>query len=343
MSNSAFTVAGIQSGGSGGGTGTVTSLTATNGVKTVSGSAITTTGTFETDPGYSPSWIGTTITSGGSLVWNNSSNTYSVGFQAGSLSATTLWTLPATDGSNGQAIVTNGSNVLSFASIAAGSGLQSFTILTSGSGTYTPGAGVAAILVECLGAGGGSGGVASTSSSQWAGSAGGSGGGYCRKWIPSGSLLSSYAYVVGAAGTAGTSGNNQGGNGANTTFGSAFLTAGGGAGGGGGPAQVFTQTVGGQATGSGGGIASGGDINFTGQTGGPAFYPGMAIGGYGGGSFYGNATIPVYSQFFPHGGTGNTGLTNQGTGGTGSFNLGSQSAVGGVAGGSGIIIIWEFS
>jgi len=49
-----------------------------------------------------------------------------VGFKApASLSADKIWTLPSADGTNGQALVTNGSGVLSFTTISAGTAWQS--------------------------------------------------------------------------------------------------------------------------------------------------------------------------------------------------------------------------
>jgi hypothetical protein len=48
------------------------------------------------------------------LKWNNPGNEYFVGFQAGSLTKNTIWTLPLQDGKNGQILSTNGSGSLSF-------------------------------------------------------------------------------------------------------------------------------------------------------------------------------------------------------------------------------------
>lgn len=63
------------------------------------------------------------------------------------------WTLPAADGTSNQAIVTDGSGILSFASLLTGGNIQTFT---SG-GTYTPTAGKSCFIVIATGAGGGGG------------------------------------------------------------------------------------------------------------------------------------------------------------------------------------------
>ena len=340
MSNSAFTVTGTQSGsGGGGGGGTVTSLMFMNGIVSTPNPVVG-VGSAMLDQTYTPSWAGTIILSGGSLLWSNSSNTYSVGFQAGTLSANTTWTLPEADGTDGQAMVTNGSKVLSFASPTAGAGnLTSFQVFTSGSAaTYTPTAGTTAILVECLGGGGGSGGIAIAGATNYAASGGGGGGGYLRKWINASSLLSSYTYTVGlggAAGTASVGAGNNGGAGGTTYFGTSLLIAGGGAGGSG---ALGTGTFNG--AGGAGGTCSGGDINLVGGRGGSGngnFIPGscnLVYGGVGGGSQYG---APIFNT------NPGTGQTNQGNGGVGNAGVGSSSYYNGNAGGSGLIIVWEFS
>ena len=79
-----------------------------------------------------------------SLKLSNQLNDYYVGFTAGSLTQSTIWTLPLQDGSNGQVLATDGNGSLSFidaggggsgggvTSITAGTGLSGGTITTSG-------------------------------------------------------------------------------------------------------------------------------------------------------------------------------------------------------------------
>ncbi len=65
-------------------------------------------------------------------------NSNYVGFKAGTLSANTIWTLPTTDSTGTQALVSNGSGVLSWATISGGGGLSDGDygdITVSGTGT----------------------------------------------------------------------------------------------------------------------------------------------------------------------------------------------------------------
>ncbi len=227
-----------------------------------------------------------------------------------------------------------------FTAPQTGGALLSVTTYTSGSGTYTVPSGVNHIVVECQGAGGGSGGTASISAFNIAVSGGGGGGGYCRKFIST-SSGSTFSYGVGAAGTAGSAGNNAGGTGGSTTF--STLTAVGGTGGGGAASS-------GAGTAGAGGTASGGDVNFTGGVGlvqiGSTYSTISSFpSGQGGSSFFG----PVIQGVEPSAGTaviGNAGLTNQGNGASGTYSTapsGSLSAATGAAGGSGLIVIWQYS
>jgi hypothetical protein len=56
------------------------------------------------------------------LRFYNGANSHYVGFKAGAPSADAIWTLPTADGSAGQAIVTDGNKVLSFADAGSGGG-----------------------------------------------------------------------------------------------------------------------------------------------------------------------------------------------------------------------------
>lgn len=53
------------------------------------------------------------------LKWSNLSNDYYVGFTAGNLTKSTLWTLPLEDGTYGQVLATNGTGILSFIDITS--------------------------------------------------------------------------------------------------------------------------------------------------------------------------------------------------------------------------------
>jgi len=74
------------------------------------------------------------------LQFYNSLGTHYVALQAGTLTSNTTWTLPTTDGSSGQALITNGSGVLSWSStgvgsvtnVGTGAGLTGGPITTSG-------------------------------------------------------------------------------------------------------------------------------------------------------------------------------------------------------------------
>lgn len=104
---------------------------------------------------------------------------------------------------------------------------QNFT--TAGSGTYTPTAGTAYIIVEMTGGGGGSGGTATPGSAGNASMSGAGGpGGYLKFMMNAAQIGASLAYTVGGGGAGGTAGNN-GTAGTATTLGS-WSAGGGGAG-----------------------------------------------------------------------------------------------------------------
>ena len=96
--------------------------TATNATSTITGAIII-------DGGIG---IGMTAFVGGSLALANGSQYF--GFRAGASSGSFIWTLPVNDGTNGQALVTNGSGQLSFTTITSGGG-GSGTVLNGTSAT----------------------------------------------------------------------------------------------------------------------------------------------------------------------------------------------------------------
>lgn len=218
--------------------------------------------------------------------------------------------------------------------------LLSQQIFTSGSGTYTKPALVNTIVVECIGGGGGGGGTSSSAVTFGAGGGGG-GGAYCRKTITS--AAASYSYSVGTGGTGGAAGTNAGSSGTATTFGS--LSAGYGTGGGGGSSLGAGTQLNGVPGGAVG--ATGGDLNLVGTTGGTGFSNNasgnIAIGGSGGDSGFGGggATDNVLQAAGVQAGT--SASANSGGGGSGGAALGAVPGAAGGNGGSGIIIVYEYS
>jgi len=203
------------------------------------------------------------------------------------------------------------------------------------SGTYTPPAGLVAVIVEVVG-GGGAGGGGEGVSSQVAAGAGGGAGGYSRKHILAADLGATETVTVGAAGAAGTAGNNAGGSGGTSSFGS-HLSATGGTGGG----TTSTAAAAGVA-GTAAGVGSGGDINYQGAPGGGAmgtFASGLIMGGQGGASYFGGGG----RQRLSFGTTVFTGFAGGavGAGGSGGTSINAGGAVAGGAGGGGIVIVQE--
>ena len=147
-------------------------------------------------------------------------------------------TLPTTAGTNGQALVTNGSGVTSWAAPAEPIDVQTF----NSSGTWTkPSAGSMA-LVEVWGAGGGGG-----NSATVANISGGGGGSYMFRIFALSDLSATVSVTVGAggAGTAvGTS--SAGGNGGNSTFSQAGKEVAGYGGAGGAITNATTVALGGR-------------------------------------------------------------------------------------------------
>lgn len=220
--------------------------------------------------------------------------------------------------------------------------LTSFQVLTTGTAaTYTKPAGITSILVECVGCGGAGGSVAVTTITL-AAAGGGGGGGYCRKWIAS--AASTYTYSVGNGGSPGAAGNNPGSNGNASTFtdgASINLSAGGGTGGGGtgGVSAISWPSVGGA-----GGTSSGGDINFSGEAGmpGTVLTASGALGGQGGVSAYGGGGQARLQQASAAN-DGISATTNSGGGGGGAAGNAVNDNKSGGSGGTGLIVVWEFS
>ena len=198
---------------------------------------------------------------------------------------------------------------------SGGSGLLNNIQYFTATGTYTPTAGTTFVVVELVGGGGGSGGV-NNAGGQLAGS--GSGGGYARKKILSG--FSGVTVTVGNGGAGGAGATSNGSAGGTSSFG-AICSATGGAGG--------PQSSGGASSkiAGAGGTGVSGDINIIGGVG-----VSIASGGgsWGGSSFYSGYKISIS-------GTGAVGNVFGG-GALGGYN----ANIAGVAGGSGLVIVWEY-
>jgi len=177
------------------------------------------------------------------------------------------------------------------------------TVFTAG-GTWTKGSDVGMIKVRGVGGGGG---VAATIGSGGAGA-----GGYFEKTISA--PAASYTVGIGAGGSA------AGGAGGNTTF-DVVCTANGGSG-----------VAGALSAGAAGGSASGGDVNTTGGG-----------GGYGGAwsanAYYGAGG----TSFFGGGAQGELNVASGIAGGTNTGGGASGGSTTGAAGGSGLVIVDEYS
>ena len=182
------------------------------------------------------------------------------------------------------------------------------TTFTS-SGTWTKQNDVGMVLVKVTGGGGG--GPAVNGATDY----GGGGGGYSEKIIFESSLGATETVTVGAGGSAGAANSGSGGPGGTSLFGS------------------HCQATGGSNNGSGG-VGSGGDINLTGCFGSSPNYTDQ-IGGNGGSSPTINGA-GVGIAVSPYSKPGNA---NSGSGGASSAQL----AVSGAAGGSGLVIVYEYS
>ena len=180
---------------------------------------------------------------------------------AAAAGTSTVFQLPATNGTNGYVLQTDGTGVTSWA--ASGGGSSSGTLISvvsyTSSQTVTIPTGATQAYVELWGGTGGSGG----NNIAGNGSATGGGGAYLEKYLTGLTAGNTLALTIGAGGTAGvgsTTTPTAGGNGGSSTLGSgtqtiSTLTSPGGGGSGIGNSGIF---------GSGASIATGGDFNTTG-------------------------------------------------------------------------------
>lgn len=225
---------------------------------------------------------------------------------------------------------------------ASGSGInkvlgQLFT--STGAFTYTPSTGMLYVIVELIGAGGGSGGVAGTAGLGV--SSGGAGGGAYAKFILTAAQVgASLSGSVGTGGTAGSAGANNGGNGGSTTLATtAAWTAGGGA-----LSAGQTASLVASAGGAGGTVTTGtGTLlaNIPGEHGEVGLV--IALGSTGGASGRGGNSHLGFGGFSViANGTGNTG-TGYGGGASGSMENNATANAAGAAGGNGAAIFTEFT
>lgn len=272
---------------------------------------------------------GNSTAAGTIRLLENSGNgtTYTALKAAESISSSVTFTLPTADGTNGQALTTNGSAALSFTTISGGSGGLTGVHYYTGSTTWTKPAGLTHAYVLCLG-GGGAGGscIASTVAG------GGGGGSYGWSYIAAASLSSTETVTIGAGGTPGAAGNHPGGNGGTTSFGT-HISAGGGTG-----AVAGAGSAGAANLGGAGGTCTSADINIPGNTG-LIGYNGAASGA-GGMSTYGafGAVVDVTVVTNANGNAG----TGYGAGGSGGGTSNSTTKAGG-AGAPGLCLVYEYT
>lgn len=183
------------------------------------------------------------------------------------------------------------------------------------------------IISEVWGGGGGGGGA-----STGTGGAGGGAGGFSRQKILSTSILSSETITIGAAGLGGANTGATGGTGGTSSFGSHSSSTGGIGGSG---VNALALALGGL-----GGSGIGGDLNLNGNPGisTPANISGYSAAGGGGASILGGAAIGLV------GATGTSGANafpSSASGGSGAVSQ--NSAQIGGNGGSGLVIIYEYT
>lgn len=206
-------------------------------------------------------------------------------------------------------------------------------------GTYTPTAGTARVVVECMGGGGGGGGVVATAAGQGTVASGGAAGALALGMVKDG--FSGVTVTVGAGGAGGTTAGTNGSNGGSSSFGS-VLTAGGGAGGGGDAAASAAPA---SANIPLGGVSSGSaclNPNAAGESGQQGWFDTVTLihTGRGANTKYGTGGIRNNLS----GGGNGFAADGYGSGGSGGGNGVSQGAGRpGGAGAGGIVIIYEYS
>ena len=210
--------------------------------------------------------------------------------------------------------------------------IQTFT----SNGTYTPSTGLMYAIIECVGGGGGGGGVAATSVGHLVAGGGGSGS-YSKKVSTAATIGASQTVTIGASGAGATAGLNNGGSGGDTSVDSLCIGKGGSGGGGTSVAALSTSGI--------GGVAGTGDVTTVGNDGGGgSFNPNAgvistyAFSGNGGAGFFGGSPGNTAAD-----GAGKAAAANSGSGGAGALENQSNTNYAGGAGGSGFVVITEYT
>lgn len=203
------------------------------------------------------------------------------------------------------------------------------------SGTYTPTAGMAHCIIECVGGGGGGGSGSGVVGNYYTGAGGGSGG-YSRLYSTAATIGASKAVTIGTAGTAGATGGNAGGAGGDTSVGVICIGKGGSGGGFGSSTTVPSPGA--------GGIAGTGDVVSAGMPGLGGVFNSVNVtilitGGGGGSSIFGGGANSVFAASAA---TTGANASNYGSGGGGGVCSNTASNAAGGSGSAGVVIVTEF-
>ncbi len=278
-------------------------------------------------------------------------------------STTPAWstaTYPATAGSSGKILISDGTNIVSstptYPNAAGTSGnvmksdgtnfvssavtfldqvvVQTFT----GSGTYTPTTGMKYCQIECLGGGGAGGSSAASTAGSNLSAGGGGAGSYSRIVSTAATIGASQTVTIGAGGTsAGANTNTAGGNGGDTSVGTICIGKGGTGGGG-----ATGSTTG---RGGAGGVAGTGAFTAVGNYGADGYLSGTAttwvLQAGGASSVFGGS---AGSMQVNTGGASETGRSASvyGAGGNAGASTSAGAGTAGGAGGAGVVIITEY-
>lgn len=200
--------------------------------------------------------------------------------------------------------------------------------------TYTPTAGMAYCLIQCIGGGGGGGGTAISFNTA----SGGAAGEYAQGVFTNAAIGASQAVTIGAAGTVGN--NANGGTGGTTSVG-AIITAIGGAGG----SKGTVGNIGTTPSSLGGTGGAGGDFRSQGAPGGGGVQyqvggvPSVLFSGAGGSSQFGAGGGSIY---LPAIGSAGLNASGYGSGGGGACNKSGAATLSGGTATAGIVIITEY-
>jgi hypothetical protein len=215
---------------------------------------------------------------------------------------------------------------------------------TAGTFTYTPSAGMACCIIECIGGGGGGGGATVNLSTEYMVGGGGGAGAYRRVLKTATDVGASQALTVGVGGTAGVAGGptGNGGDGGISSVGTLCAANGGGGGLGASSGQVGQGGQGGAAA-----ADVPGEVNVPGAAGESGVYNNNTSGVYIYSSGTGAASVlGGGSQAFANS-PAHTGFagSNYGSGGGGGSLYGNASGpnVNGGAGSAGVVIVTEFA